>query len=141
MKKGKTSPLADNRAKSVHRSRKRTLAATRTESKSNLDFQLDGADLDHVADVQAALLARIHTRPVDERAVGAVEVFDVQRAVLERDQAVLAAGPDAVRRLLIIKVDINGLFVGPAHEVVAFVDGIFDVDLQTAQHDQLRLRT
>jgi hypothetical protein len=80
----------------------------------------------------------INSGPVDERAVGAVQVFDVQLAVFVGDQAVLAAGPDPVGGFLVVQVDIDRLLVGAAHEVVPFVEGILDVDLQTAEHDKFR---
>src|SRR3954468_4827608 len=86
-------------------------------------LHLDGADLDDVTDLERALLAGVDAGPVDEGAVGAVEVLDGQGAFLEADEGVLPGGPDAVRRLLVFEVDVHRLLVGPADEVVALVDG------------------
>ena len=89
--------------------------------------------------LSALLLAGVDARPVDEGAVGAVEVLDGQLAVLEADAGVLPRTPDAIRRLLVFQVDVHRLLVGPADEILPFVDRVFDVALLAAQHDQLRL--
>src|SRR5436190_2500771 len=102
-------------------------------------LQLHGADLNHVAHSQRPLLTGVDLRTINERAIRAVEVLDHQLVVLEGDESVLPGRPDAVGRLLIFQVDIDGLLVGPADEIVAFVYGIFNVAFLAAQDDQPRL--
>src|SRR5262249_22659518 len=100
---------------------------------------VDVADLNSVVHRQRTLLAGVEARAIDVGAIGAVEVFDGQLVVLETDDGVLARAPDAVGRLLVFKVDVHRLFVGAANEVEALVNGIFDVALLAAHHQQARL--
>src|ERR1700731_4124191 len=81
----------------------------------------------------------MNARAVDERAVGAVEVLDGQEAVLEGNQGMLTRRPDALRRLLVLQVDIDRLFIGATDVIIPFVEGIFRIDALPAQDDQLRL--
>ena len=90
--------------------------------------------------LSGARLAGMDARPVDEGAVGAVQILDLQFVVLEGDDGVLPRGPDAIRRLLVVQVDVHRLLVGAADEIVPFVDGVLDVALQATKHQQARLR-
>ena len=59
-----------------------------------------------------ALLTGMDACAVEERAVGAVEVLDGQKAILKRNQGMLARRPDAVGRLLIFQVNIDRFVIG-----------------------------
>ncbi len=77
---------------------------------------------------------------VDVGAIGAIEIFDDQRAALKVDASVLARTPNAVGWLLVFEIDVDWLFVGTAKEVRPVVDGVLDADFLAAFDLQLGLR-
>src|SRR5205085_526706 len=85
----------------------------------------------------------MYTGPIDEGAIGAVEIFNGENAlgVVPMQYCVLARAPDAIRRFLILQVDVDGFIVGPAHEVEVGINRELEIDFLAADDDQFGRRT
>ena len=81
---------------------------------------MDSADLNNVVEIQLAFLAGVDTGPVDEGAVGTVQVLDGKDTlgVVPVHDGMLARAPHAIGRFLILQVDIDRFIIGPADRVV-----------------------
>ncbi len=100
---------------------------------------MNGADLDDISQEELVFLARMNAGPVDEGAVGTIEILERQHTlgIVPMQDGVLARAPNAVRRFLIFQVDIDRLFVGTADKVEIGIDGKVQADFLATQDGQL----
>src|SRR5262249_51689973 len=103
--------------------------------------ELNRSNLDDVVDSDCLSSSGGHARAIHKSAVEAIQIFDLQHAVLKMHDGVLATCPNAIRRLLIFQVNVDGRIVAAAQHIGAVVERKLSADLSAAQYFETRPTT